>query len=344
MRKAMAYKKSNFIVRVVLAIFALSVFAVLISLWAGSARIPFGEILGLLAERFQGHETASQASTILFNIRIPRILMGFIIGGALSLAGVIFQALFRNPLVEPYTLGISGGASLATSILILCGYSSFLAMPVVGFLGAAVSVFVVHIVGKRCRNLGITGLLLAGVMFSFICSSLVMFILSVVKSEDAHSILFWVMGNLEQNNPVLLTVIAVVISLAALISFTKAWELNVLVLGDEEARHLGIDPDRERRNLFIIASIFTGVAVSVSGIIGFVGLVIPHFMRRFTGADHRILMPASFLIGGVFLILCDTVARTVIAPVQLPVGVITGLIGGSVFLYFLTRGVSSYER
>lgn len=184
-----------------------------------------------------------------------------------------------------------------------------------------------------------TGLLLTGVMFSFISSSLIMLIMSIARTEEAHGIIFWIMGSLEETRPLLLKLICFVIPIGAILSFSKAWDLNALCLGEEEAVHLGINLEKTKKILFVLSSLMTGVAVSVSGIIGFVGLLVPHLARMFIGTDHRILMPASFLLGGVFLVLCDTIARTIIAPIELPVGVITGIIGGTVFLYFLAKNV-----
>lgn len=326
--------------RWVICIISLIVMTLLVSfiaLCSGSVGIAKKDIVQILFERLKGDPMLTNEATIILKIRIPRILLGFMVGGALALAGVILQALFRNPLVEPYTLGISGGASLAVSVSIVCGYSHYLGLPFVGFIGALSAISVVYTIGRKFRNINIAGLLLTGVMFSFICSSLIMLIMSIAKAEQAHGILFWLMGNLEQNNPFLLKMICFIIPAGALLSFLKAWSLNALSLGDEEALHLGINVEQEKQYLFIVASLMTGVAVSVSGIIGFVGLVVPHFMRMYVGTDHRILMPSSFLLGGIFLTVCDTAARTIIAPTELPVGVITGLVGGTIFLYFLIR-------
>ena len=181
------------------------------------------------------------------------------------------------------------------------------------------------------------GILLTGVMISFISSSLVMLIKALSHSEDLHGIVFWIMGSLDEPD-MLLVQVAVIGALAGLIfSYFFCLDLNALVLGEEEAIHLGINVEKSKRMLFIIASFLTGLSVSVAGIIGFVGLIIPHLMRMFTGTDHRILFISAFLAGASFLILCDTLARTVIEPFELPVGVITGIIGGAVFVYALSK-------
>jgi len=322
---------------VLLGLIGLSLLVIVISLSSGSVGISSKKIFLLILHKLKGQSLPTTEAAIIFSIRIPRVILGFMVGGALSLAGVMLQAMFRNPLVEPYTMGISGGAGLAVSVFVVFGFSANLGLPLAGFIGAVLAIFLVYIIGKRYGAINIMGLLLTGVMFSFICSSLIMLIMSLAKADEAHSILFWIMGNLGENDPSLVRFVSLVIPFGALLSFLKAWDLNALSLGDEEAFHLGVDVTRTKRQLFILASFMTGIAVSVSGIIGFVGLVVPHFMRMVVGTDHRILMPASFLLGGIFLTLCDTVARTALAPVELPVGVITGLIGGIIFLYFVTR-------
>lgn len=268
--------------------------------------------------------------SIIFDIRLPRIILAIVVGGALSASGVIFQGLLRNPLVEPYTLGVSGGAALVVAICVLIGVDIFL--PLAGFIGAVGSVFIVYIISVRKGSL-----LLVGVMVSFIASSLVMFIMAVAGTEELHSIVFWIMGSLEEPNTEIIGIVSIFILLGVIYSISFSHSLNAFSLGEEEAIHLGVDVEKTKKKLFLIGSLLSGFSVSVSGIIGFVGLVIPHFMRILVGHDNRVLIISSFLGGGIFLLLCDTLARTIIAPLELPVGVITGIIGGSVFIYFLCR-------
>ncbi len=285
-----------------------------------------------------GHNTTEYS--ILFDIRLPRIILGFAIGGALSLAGVILQGLFRNPLVEPYTMGISGGAALGVSLaIILRIYRSMglLTLPFAGFIGAAIVISIIYVINIRKKTLKIQGLLLTGVMISFISSSFIMLIMAVSRTEDLHGIVFWIMGSLEEPSWFLIKVMLFT-SLAGLALSYIFWkDLNALRLGEEEATHLGINTERAKRVLFVLASLLTGCAVSVGGIIGFVGLIIPHLVRMFIGSDHRALLAGSFLGGACFLIFCDTLARIIVAPSELPVGVITGILGGSFFIYALTK-------
>jgi len=283
--------------------------------------------------------------TILFEVRLPRILLGFAVGGGLAIAGVILQGIFRNPLVEPYTLGISGGAALGVCLNIVSGglqRLSILFLPMSGFLGAIGIISVVYILSTRGGGMRLSGLLLIGVMVSFITSSLIMLIMAVATTEDLHGIIFWIMGSLEEPNLYLIKAV-LFISLGGLfLSLHFAVRLNTLSLGEEEAFHLGVEVGRLKKILFLIASFLTGCCVSVTGIIGFVGLVVPHLMRLFIGSDHRILLVVSYLSGAIFLILCDTLARVVIAPLELPVGVITGLVGGTVFIYALSKRGTSF--
>jgi iron complex transport system permease protein len=311
--------------------FGIAVFALVV----GPAGIPLERILRILKGQQGGIE-----NQIIWNIRFPRLLLGFAIGGALSLAGVILQGLFRNPLVEPYTLGISGGAAVGVSLNILLGFSSagVLSLPVSGFLGACCVMLFLYFLNTRQKTLSLQGMLLTGVMITFISSALIMLILALSRSEDLQGILFWIMGSLDEPDSSLIYVALAVSLFSLVMSYFFCTDLNAFALGEEEAVHLGIPVERTKRILFAMAAVLTGVSVAVAGVIGFVGLVVPHFMRRFVGRDHRILLAASFLGGGCFLVFSDSLARILIAPLELPVGVITGLIGGALFIAVLARG------
>lgn len=319
----------------ILVLFCLLVAAVIFSLSSGSVGMSLKKILAvILAGR------GSSEYSILFDIRLPRIILGLAIGGALSLAGVILQGMFRNPLVEPYTLGISGGAAMGVCLNIILrlnrifGIASF---PISGFLGAILVILLVYSLSIKKGVLKIQGFLLTGVMVSFVSSSLIMLAMAVSRTEDLHGIIFWIMGSLEEPNWLLIKLTSLVSILGLAVSYLFCFDLNALALGEEEALHLGINTERTKRLLFILASLVTGCSVSISGIIGFVGLVVPHFVRMFVGRDHRILLVSSFICGAAFLVFCDTLARTVVLPLELPVGVITGILGGSLFVYALTR-------
>jgi len=306
-----------------------------LALCTGSADIAMTDIPGIL---FHGQGTTDY--NILFKIRMPRILLGIATGGALSLAGAILQGLFRNPLVEPYTLGISGGASLGVCLNILFKWPTIIgiiAYPLSGFFGALIVIILVYLISIKTGMVKTDTMLLTGVMISFVCSSLVMLLMAVSKSDELQTIVFWIMGSLDETNLTLIKICCVGSLTGLVISLFFCLDLNALSLGEEEAMNLGIPIERSKKVLFVTASILTGISVSVGGIIMFAGLIVPHFMRMTVGSDHRILLLGSFLAGASFLTLCDVIARTIISPLELPVGVITGIIGGIVFIYVLTR-------
>lgn len=285
-------------------------------------------------------ELDSVEATIIKKIRLPRVILGFAVGGALSLSGTILQGVYRNPLVEPYTLGISGGAALGVAIAVVFGLERYLGawvLPLMGFTGAVIIIIMVYTLGQRTQRMNTQGMLLVGVMISFIASSTMMLLMSITTTENLQSIFFWTMGSLDSTNSVLINVAFYTSLIGLLLAYFFVQPLNALRIGEEKARHLGVNTELSIRILFIISSLLTGVCVAVVGVVGFVGLIIPHLVRFFVGGDFRILLITSFLGGGVFLILSDILARNIIAPNELPIGVITGLIGGTVFVFMMNK-------
>lgn len=308
----------------------------LMAIAVGATNLPLGDVMAALFGRADGVTT-----TIVMDIRLPRVLLAFAVGGGLSLAGVILQGMFRNPLVEPYTLGISGGAALGLSACVALGLGGAwgaLAFPASGFAGAVATALVVYGVGTRRGIMHIRDVVLVGVMVSFVCSSLVMLVMALSSAEDLQGIVFWTMGALEETRPALLATVLTVTVGGLAAAYAYAVRLNALTLGEDGAAHLGVNVEATKRVLFVLAALLTGVCVSVAGIIGFVGLVVPHVARMLVGRDHRILLVSAVLCGGAFLIGCDLLARTLIAPLPLPTGVVTGIVGGSLFVYLLRRG------
>ncbi len=276
---------------------------------------------------------------IIFSIRLPRILFAGIVGAALSMAGVVFQALLRNPLADPYILGISGGAAVGAIIGILIGASLLpLGIPGLAFLGAVLTVIIVFGIARTGAQLRSNTLLLAGVIVNAFFSAIIMFLISTSTSSDVHNVMFWLMGDLSLATTGEIVLTGTILLAGFAVLYTYARPMNLIVVSEETALQLGINVEKAKKILFVAASLITGVAVSVSGIIGFVGLVIPHLMRMVLGPDHRMLLPASFLFGASFLVVADTIARTLMAPGELPVGVITAICGAPYFIYLLRKG------
>lgn len=308
--------------------------AFIFSLSVGEMNISFKDIPQVL-NTGNGIEYA-----VLTKLRFPRTMLAFAIGGSLSLAGTLLQGIYRNPLVEPYTMGISGGAALGVSICIVFGIHLILGaftLPTAGFIGAFSAIFFVYFLSIKKQGLSINKMLLIGVMISFIASSGMLFLMSISTTENLHSIIFWTMGSLNEPNTNLIKITFITSVVGLIISYFFVTQLNALRLGETKAKHLGINTSTTIKILFIIASLVTGISVSVAGVIGFVGLVIPHLVRNIIGSDYRILLLGSFLGGSSFLILCDVLARTIIAPNELPIGVISGIVGGVMFIIALSR-------
>ena len=318
----------------------LTVVAFLVALSTGELQIALQDIPGILRSG-EGVDY-----TVLHQVRLPRIILGFAVGGGLSLAGAILQGIYRNPLVEPYTLGISGGAALGVALAIVFALPMTIGpaiLPVAGFSGALLTIFLVYFLGLRHGHIHVNNMLLIGVMISFVASAAMMLLMSLTTAENLHSIIFWMMGSLDEPNMSLIYLTLIVSVLIFVISLLFSAPLNALRLGEDNARHLGINTGLSIRLLFVLASLLAGTCVAVAGVIGFVGLVIPHLIRLIIGSDYRILLPGSFLGGGLFLIICDTIARTIISPNELPIGVITGIFGGIAFILILSRSQSSLK-
>ena len=279
---------------------------------------------------------------IFFIARLPRTLAGAIVGALFAAAGVVFQGLLRNPLATPFTLGVSTGAALGAVTAITFNWSIAIAgisaVPVAAFAGSLIAVAIVYALAQaRHRGLSTTVLLLAGVTMNAFFSAVILFVQYFASFADTYRTLRWLMGDLDVSSyqPILAALPA---SIAALAVF--AWlarPLNLLSLGSDSAESRGLDVTRAQRAAFLSASLATGAAVSIGGPIGFVGIIIPHLVRLMVGPDHRLVLPAATLFGAAFLVGCDVVARTILAPVELPVGIITAMIGGPFFLWLLIR-------
>jgi iron complex transport system permease protein len=288
---------------------------------------------------------SSDYGMIITDIRLPRILLAIFVGASLSVAGTSFQALLRNPLADPYVLGVSSGAALGAVLaliaephLALPSSLAALITPIGAFLGAAATIAAVYFLGRREGQIDSTTLLLAGIVSASFLSAIIMFLLTTLTGRDLHGMQFWLMGDLSITmQQSLRWVLGAGFVLASATIYTTAGDLNLLLAGEKEAMHLGVDVPRVRLVVYIAASILTGLAVAVSGAIGYVGLLVPHVMRLIFGSDHRILIPTAAFGGAIALVIADTLARTVVAPSELPVGAMTALAGAPLFIYLLRR-------
>ena len=323
----------------VLALLAVLAAAALVAVCVGAADISPAELLRALGPV---HTLAAPQSAvnraIIWELRLPRVALAALVGAALAVAGATFQALFRNPMADPYVIGVSSGAALgATLALLLALNFRFLgvgAVPLLAFTGALGTVVVVYQLGRVGNAVSLLTLLLAGIAVGSFLSALVS-LLVYFAGQRLHQVVFWLMGGFEGADWSKVRLALPYFALGTAVILVHARELNALLLGEDTALHLGVEVERAKKLLLAGAALLTATAVAVSGLIGFVGLVVPHALRLLGGPDHRYLIPASALAGAALLVAADTLARTIIAPTELPVGLITALSGGPFFLYIL---------
>jgi iron complex transport system permease protein len=309
---------------------------ILLSLMMGTAHVSPGEVWGLLKGDPRVNETTR---LIILKIRLPRILLAGIAGSSLSLGGLVFQALLRNPLADPFILGISSGSAFGAVLGIIFGLGFGLGIPIMSFSGALLTIYLVLVVGRRKMGMESSTILLAGVIINAFFTAIIMFFIATAADDRLHSMLFWLYGDLSQSSYRQAAMVAPAVLVGFVILYGFSRHLNLITTGEEAALQMGVDVEKAKMVCFLVVSLIIGLVVSVSGLIGFVGLIVPHLGRMIFGSDHRLLMPVSGLGGAVFLIVADTAARTVISPSELPVGVITAFIGAPFFIYLLkTRG------
>jgi iron complex transport system permease protein len=296
----------------------------------------------------QRSEISTDYGLIVVNIRLPRILLGIIVGASLSVAGTSFQALLRNPLADPYVLGVSSGAALGAILALIAEPHltpspalAALLTPLGAFLGATVTITAVYFLGRREGQIDSTTLLLGGIITASFLSAIIMFLMTTLTGSNLRGIAFWLMGDLSTSlQKSVYWFLGAGFLVAAGAIYTTAADLNLLLSGEKEAMHLGVDVHRVRLVVYIAASLLTGLAVSVSGAVGYVGLLVPHVMRLIFGSDHRNLLPTAALGGAIAVVFADTLARTVVAPAELPVGAVTAIVGAPLFIYLLRRRLS----
>ncbi len=310
--------------------------ALLLGLATGPSGLGPGAVWGALS----GSAAPGPATDIVLAVRLPRVLLAVGVGACLSVAGVLFQALLRNPLADPYVLGVSGGAALGGIAVLSLGARiglGYAAVPPAAFAGAvAATVLLYALAGLRGRT-SPTSLLLTGVVFNALSSALIVFLASLAGLTEGASIFLWLIGSLAAARGELAGILALFLLGGLACALPLARSLNLIALGEESARQLGVDVERATRLLLLATSLMVGAAVSAAGLVGFVGLIVPHLLRLLLGPDHRLLLPAAALGGAAFLVLCDTLARTLLGGRELPVGAITALVGGPLFLLLLRR-------
>jgi len=324
------------IIRTALALVVLTV-VMLLCLAIGSEKVSLKAVFSGPA----AGEAANPDYEILVKFRFPRIILASLVGAALACSGVVFQALLRNPLADPYILGISSGAGLGAMIAVISGLNWTLwgrsPIAIFAFAGALGTVWLVWFIGRLTGKFHITGLLLAGVVVNAFFSAVIMFLTSIAKAQQVHATIFWLMGSMTEGDTLVLWVGTGCVLAGILALYYISPQLNALSFGADDARSLGVNITRTRTIAFAVAAAITAIAVSLSGLIGFVGLVVPHAVRLVFGPDHRQLLPLSAITGAIFLVFADTLARTIIAPAQLPVGVVTAIVGGPFFLVLLVK-------
>jgi len=333
------HRKTVFII--LLLILAVSGFS---AMTVGSASIPFSDILRIVFPGIFGGAGSLPASftTIIMKIRLPRVILAVITGMGLAVSGTVFQGIFRNPMANPYVLGISSGAAFAVSLSLILGmqltFIGMTAVSVSAFAGGIGTAFIVYFLSGNGRST--FSLLLSGIAMNFFLSALTSLVM-YLNRDQIENIVYWTMGSFNAASWEKIMISGPVVIAGSLILILFAKDLNIMTMGDDTAKSLGVNV-RSRRLLFlIISTVITAGAVSVSGVIGFVGLIIPHIMRILTGPDHKTLLPVSMAAGGIFLLISDTLARTVLSPTEIPVGIITSLFGAPFFIFLLARGRNS---
>ena len=311
----------------------------------GAVKIPMSTVISILIFKITSigkitEEILKRYETIIFNIRMPRVLLSILVGGALAGAGAVFQGIFRNNMADPYLIGLSSGAALgatiAISFQIITSKLGFLVVPVFAFAGSILTLLLVYKLAVRNGKISVTSLLLSGIAVSLTLSAVTSFLM-VTSGKNLHSIIFWLMGGFTTASWIQVIVISPFIAVGLGTTLFYIREMNLLVLGEEKAAQLGVEVEKVKRILLISSSVAVAGAVSVSGLIGFVGLVVPHLIRVMGGANYKILLPCSIITGSSLLMLADTISRVALAPIEIPVGIVTSLIGGPFFLYLLNR-------
>ncbi len=330
--------KAPFLIRRVIWISAILLIGLAFAVWVGIAIGPAGSGWEPVYQLLIGKgEVDSTLAAIILKIRLPRVLLAAMVGATLSLGGLVFQALLRNPLAEPFILGVSGGAAIGAIIGILLGLSRFPGVGVAAFLGSSGTLALILLLTAGQRMVKKESLLLSGVMVNAFCSAVIMFLISVTQDARLHNIIFWLMGDLSSAGIPQVGRLAIMLVPCFILIFWFSHTMNLLLMGKEMAQTMGVNIKATTLILLVVSSFMVSATVSYCGLVGFVGLVIPHLFRRLLGADHRILVPACILGGGAYLVICDMMARTLAPQGEMPTGVVTAIIGAPLFILLLKK-------
>ena len=306
-----------------LFLFIILFFVILWGIFKGSVNIPYSELL-------------HKANQPILYLRCLRVLMAIIAGSGLAVSGIALQAILRNSLAEPYLLGTSSGAGLGAVIAIVMGISRIY-LPLAAFLGAILSIILVYNLARQNNKIPEQSLILSGVIVSVALSAVIVFLISISGNEALHGMTWWLWGSLQVLDFKLLLVVSLIVLFGVAITYIFAQDLNAISIGEEEAIHLGINIDVVKKILILTTSLITASLVCICGIIGFVGLMIPHMMRLIVGPNHKVLIPATLFAAAIFMVACDTISRTLFPPLEIPIGVITAIIGAPAFIFLLKR-------
>lgn len=298
--------------------------AIMLALTKGSVHLPLSELF-------------SKENSPIINLRILRILTSIVAGGGLAVSGIALQAILRNGLAEPYLLGTSSGAGLGAVVAIVLGISTTY-LPAAAFLGAILSIVLVYNLASQHNRIAQQSLILAGVIVSVASSAIIVFLISISANEALRGMTWWLWGSFQVYDVKLLTLVSLVVTIGITLIYAFAQDLNAISTGEEEAMHLGINIEEAKKILIITTALITASLVCVCGIIGFVGLIIPHMTRLMFGSNHKTLIPLTCISGAIFMVICDTISRTLFPPLEIPIGVITAILGAPLFIALLKKG------
>jgi iron complex transport system permease protein len=309
--------------RKIILLLAILVLAIIVGILKGSVNLGFSELF-------------SKENRQILNLRLVRVILAIVAASGLSICGIVLQAILRNRLAEPYLLGTSSGAGLGAVIALTLG-AAVTYIPFAAFIGAIVSTLLVYSISRERGKIGVQSLILSGVIVSIAFSAIILFLLSTSERQTLHGISWWLWGNLEVFDYKLLLIVSVIVAVGIFIVYLFSQDLNAISIGEEEALHLGVNVDLVKKILLFLVSLITAAIISVCGVIGFIGLIIPHISRLVIGPNHKLLIPVSCILSSAFMLLCDSFARTLFSPSEIPIGVITAIVGAPIFIILLKK-------